>query len=136
MRKVLQGLVTVAVLATASNAFAGELGAKAQRSLDRAINGRVAGAPVACINPSQIRSTEVVDKTAVLYRMSDGKLYVNRPILGAHNLDHNAVVYTGNRVQPLCSNQFVNLGDPDPRIGWVTASVAMGPFVPYAPAAR
>lgn len=133
MRKMLQGLVTVAVLATAFGASAGELDAKSKRSLDLAINGRVAGRPVACINPSKIYSTDVIDKTAIVYRMSDGELYVNRPTQGAHNLDHNAVVLTRKGIEPLCSNDFVNLGDVG---GWVTASVAMGPFVPYAPAAR
>lgn len=135
MRKLLQGLVTVMVLAAASNAFAAEPNAKGERSLDRAINGRVAGQPVACINPAKIYSTDVIDKTAIVYRMSDGQIYVNRPTLGAHNLDHDLVVYTIHSVEPLCRNDFVNLIDGKGS-RWFAASVAMGPFVPYAPAKR
>lgn len=136
MRKVLQGLVAVMVLAAGSSAFAGDENGKAERSLKLAINGRVPGQPIACIYPSQIGSTEIIDGTAIVYRMVNGKVYVNYPRVGAHNLEHNAVIRMGSTVRPLCYNDFVTLYDNGGTTYGVTASVAMGPFVPYVVAER
>lgn len=134
MRKMLHGLIMVATLATASTALAGDNNSKAERSLKLAINGRVPGQPIACIYPSQIGSTEIIDGTAIVYRMTNGKVYVNYPRLGAHNLERDAVARIGSTVRPLCYNDFVTLYDNGS--GIVAASVSMGPFVPYVVAER
>ena len=135
MRKMLHGLITAAILATASSAMAGDESGEA--GLDRLIKGRVAGQPVACINAGRIRGIQIIDRTAIIYRMSNGQIYVNRPALGAANLSSDAVINTTAIQGPLCSNEFVTFYDQGGMgMRGVAASVAMGPFVPYALAQR
>lgn len=141
MSKMLHGLITAAILATASatamGAWAGDDSAEAERNLNIVIKGRVAGQPVSCINPGRIRGIEVIPRTAIIYRMSNGQIYVNRPTQGIQNLDGEGIINIGDTPGPLCTNQFVTFYDQGGKsMRGVTASVAMGPFVPYAVAQR
>ncbi|RRN65047.1 hypothetical protein [Caulobacter sp. 602-1] len=137
MRKLLQGVVAAAVVAAAFGASAGELNARGERSLDRTINGRVASQPVSCIDPRRAVSIEIMDRTAIVYRMPDNKLYVNRPILGVRNLDHEAIVSWNNVNTALCSQDFVHLYDRGGEGPFMlSGSVRLGQFVPYSPAQR
>lgn len=137
MRKMLHGLIMAAILATAFSAMAGDDADKAERSLDRVISGRVAGQPVSCISTARVRAIQIIDRTAIVYLMSNGQIYVNRPTQGAQNLDSDAALHMVGAQGPLCTNEFVTFYDQGGRgIRGVAASVAMGPFVPYAPAPR
>jgi hypothetical protein len=51
----------------------------AEAKLAKLLEGRTAGAPVDCINQRLIASSQIIDKTAIVYRMPGGALYVNRP---------------------------------------------------------
>lgn len=135
MRAMFQGVVAAAVVAAAFGASAGELNTKGERSLDRTINGRVASQPVNCIDPRRAVSTEIMDRTAIVYRMPDNKLYVNRPTLGVGNLDPEAIVSWNNVNTALCSHDFVNLYDRGGTGPFLpSGSVRLGQFVPYSPA--
>lgn len=93
-----------------------------------AVKGRVAGVPVDCIDLSRVRSSRIVDRTAIVYD-AGGVVYVNRPVGGARQLDRWDTLVTrlyGNR---LCSVDIVRLHDTSSR--FETGSVSLGAFVPY-----
>lgn len=102
--------------------------ASPEAQLAKALEGRVAGEPVDCVRLTEIRSTRIIDGTAILYEASGGKLYVNRPN-GASTL-HRADVMV-NRVWggQLCNAEVVDLYDAGARIP--TGFVFLGEFVPY-----
>src|SRR5688500_19930746 len=78
------------ILASAAAAFApAQAGspdpAKGERQLAQALDGRVAGEPVDCIDLHRIRSSRIINRTAIVYD-AGGTLYVNRPRAGASSL--------------------------------------------------
>ena len=120
------------VLLAASNAGAGDVGnPKGERNLARMLDGRVAGEPVDCIEVKRAFSTEIVDKTAIVYSMPGGKLYVNRPRKGRDALQPQYVVWSrGGRLA--CDRQGVALLDAGGKGGgYNNNTVWLGPFVPY-----
>lgn len=102
--------------------------------LAKALDGRVAGEPVACLNLRDIRSTRIIDNIAILYETSGGKIYVNMPRSGASSLRDDRVMVTDTRSSQLCSIDTVKLYDSGLRMetGWV----GLGDFVPYAKPAK
>ncbi len=109
---------------------------RAEASLAKALDGRIAGKPVDCIQLHDIDSTEVFDNTAILYRTVGGKLYLNRPRSGLSSLNDNDILVTKSWTPELCSIDTVNLVDRTSR--FPTGFVFLGEFVPYskAPAAK
>lgn len=105
-----------------------------QAKLAKALEGRVAGKPVTCLNLRDIRSTRIVDNTAILYETGGGKIYVNTPRSGASSLRDGRVMVTDTRSSQLCSIDTVRLYDNGSRMemGWV----GLGDFVPYAKPAK
>jgi hypothetical protein len=95
--------------------------------LEKLIGDRVPGKPVPCINLRDIQSSEIVDKTAIVYRVGS-KLYVNRP-QGANSLDSDDILVTRTPTGQLCRIDAVHLVDRTARFphGFVT----LGDFVPY-----
>lgn len=106
----------------------------AEAKLARALDGRVAGAPVHCLNFNDIRSTRIIDGTAILYEGGGGRLYVNRPASGASSLRSDNVLVTKTSMSQLCNVDVVQLYDTASRMptGWV----GLGDFVPYTKAAK
>jgi len=98
--------------------------------LSRVLEGRVAGKPVDCLNLRDIRSSQIIDGTAIVYETSGGTLYVNQPKSGASSLRSGKVLVTDTRSSQLCSIDTVKLYDSGSRMqaGWV----GLGAFVPYA----
>jgi hypothetical protein len=97
--------------------------------LARMLDGRVAGKPVSCINQRDIRSAEIIDDTAIVYRVG-GKLYVNRPRSGASWLDRDDILVTRTSSSQLCRIDAVNLIDRGSR--FPSGFVSLGDFVPYS----
>jgi hypothetical protein len=124
MRKILSSLIAGAMLAgTASAAVAPEV------RLDKLLAGRVAGQPVDCINSRDIRSTQIIDRTAIVYQVGS-KLYVNRPRAGASSLDRDDILVTRQfGTSQLCRIDTVRLVDRAAM--FPTGFVALGEFVPY-----
>jgi hypothetical protein len=100
-----------------------------ETELAKAIAGRTAGTPVDCITLRNIRSSRIIDKTAIVYEMNNGVIYVNRPKSGASSLDWTDVMVTDTHSPQLCSIDTVKLFDTGVRMstGWV----GLGDFVPY-----
>ena len=99
-----------------------------EAELARALEGRVAGEPVNCINLRSVRGSSVIRGTALLYD-AGGVIYVNRPRAGADQLDDWSTQVSrpfGNR---LCSIDPVQLIDLT--TGSFRGVVFLDEFVPY-----
>ncbi len=97
--------------------------------LDNALKGRSAGSPVSCINQQSIRSSQIIDKTAILYKMNNGTIYVNRPVSGVSSLDNFKILATDTHSGQLCNVDIVHLLDQGSKMP--AGSLGLGMFVPW-----
>ncbi|HWT12730.1 MAG TPA: hypothetical protein VN231_08265 [Allosphingosinicella sp.] len=126
MRQLLPLLAATLLLGTASAQAARPVDREAE--LARAIEGRVAGEPVDCIDLHRVRSTRVIADTAIIYD-AGGTVYVNRPRAGADSLNRWDALLTRLHSTRLCSIDSVQMIDPQTRM--MTGLVFLGEFVPY-----
>jgi hypothetical protein len=99
-----------------------------EAQLQHELRGRVAGEPVSCVNLRNIRSSRVIDRTALIFD-AGGTIYVNRPRSGAETLsrwDAQVVRPFGSQ---LCSIDTIRMVDPVS--GFFSGTVFLGEFVPY-----
>ena len=99
-----------------------------EAELARELRGRTAGEPVDCISLRQIRSSRIIDDTAILYDAGH-TIYVNRPRSGRESLDRWDTLVTRLHSDRLCSIDTVTLYDSTSR--FTTGFVFLGDFVPY-----
>jgi len=99
-----------------------------EEQLAKLLDGRVAGKPVDCITLTQIGSSTVIDKTAIVYG-SGSTLYVQRPRTGAESLDSDDILVTRLTTSQLCSIDTVQLHDRNSQF-W-RGFVGLDKFVPY-----
>lgn len=99
-----------------------------EAELARAIAGRVAEAPVNCIDLHRVRSSRVITGTAIIYDMGN-VLYVNRPENGASELNQWDTMVTRTPSTRLCSVDTVTMVNPSSRS--FSGVVFLGDFVPY-----
>lgn len=99
-----------------------------EAQLARAIEGRVAGEPVDCVDLHRVRSTQVIPNTAIIYD-AGRTIYVNRPRSGADSLDRWDTMVTRLYSSRLCSIDTVRMIDPTTHM--LTGIVFLGDFVPY-----
>jgi len=109
------------------------MAARGETKLSKALEGRVAGKPVRCLNLRDIRSSEIIDGTAIVYRVGANRLYVNRPS-GHESLDSDDILVTRTFGSQLCSIDTVRLLDRTSR--FYRGFVGLGDFVPYTKAAK
>jgi hypothetical protein len=100
-----------------------------EAKLAKALEGRTAGDPVDCLNLRDIRSSRIIDRTAILYETAGGKIYVNRPEGGAESLNQWDVLVTDTHSPRLCDIDVVRLYDSSTQ--FQTGVVFLGEFVPY-----
>lgn len=125
MRKLIP-LIVGGLLLAGAPALASERG---EAQLERALAGRVAGEPVRCISLWGSNSSQIIDNTAILFRVGS-TIYVNRPRAGAESLDRDDTMVTrlyGD--SRLCSIDTVRTVDL--QSGFQTGIVFLGEFVPY-----
>lgn len=126
MRSILACLAATALIAPAVQAAPAKT---TEERLAKALDGRVAGEPVDCIYQHEIRSSQIFDRTAILYELTDGTYYLNRPEGGARSLSRNDVLVTDTHSPRLCSIDIVKLYDSS---HWMQNGVVnLGKFVPY-----
>ncbi|QTH20461.1 hypothetical protein HRJ34_19270 [Rhizorhabdus wittichii] len=102
------------------------LSAKAQKELA----GRTAGAPVSCVQLRRIQATRIVDETAIIYKESSRRWYVNQPDGGrCALLRPNRVLITHSNTSQLCGNDLVTIAEPTSPITY--GACGLGEFVPY-----
>ena len=121
-------LAMIALLAAAPALAAAAKPASGEAQLARAIEGRVAGEPVSCVNLSQVRSVRVIDRTALVYD-AGGTLYVNRPRAGAESLDRSDTIVSRPFGTRLCSTDTLHMVEPYSFMQ--SGIVFLGDFVPY-----
>ncbi len=126
MRRIIAAALGAALLATAPAVAKPRLSPEAE--LADAVKGRVAGAPVSCINLTNVRNVQIIDRTALVYD-AGGVKYVNRPRGGAEQLDHWDVLVTRLPNNRLCRPDIVRLYDSASR--FETGFISLGDFVPY-----
>ena len=127
MRKIVS-LIAGGLMLAGAPAFA--FSPQGEEELERALEGRVAGEPVRCINTWQSPSSRIIDRTAIIFRVGS-TLYVNRPRSGAESLNRsNALVSRrfGSASQ-LCDIDTMRVIDPT--TGIMHGIVFLGDFVPY-----
>ncbi len=118
----LSALLLVTATAVAAQPWSGEDG------LEQAVEGRSAGEPVQCITLSRVRSSTIVDGTAILYRIGD-TVFVNRPRAGANRLDNDDLIVNRSASTRLCRGDPVRTQDPYSRA--FRGAIVLGEFVPY-----
>ena len=103
-----------------------------EQQLAKAIEGRVAGKPVSCIDPRLNANSRVIDRTAIIYG-SGRTIYVQQPD-NASSLRSDDILLTELvGTTQLCNIDMVRLID---RNGfWFRGFVNLNPFVPYTRAA-
>ena len=126
MKTILIAVAATAMLA-APAAAAPRLHGEAE--LAKMLEGRTPGKPVDCIDLSRVRSSQIIDRTAIVYD-SGGTLYVNRPRGGAESLDNWDVMVLKPFDHQLCRVDVVQLLDSGSH--FYKGSVFLGDFVPYA----
>lgn len=130
MRKFSALLLSAALLATGVQAQAASKPRETgEEKLAKAIEGRIAGKPVSCINFRDIRSSRIISGTAIIYEGNNGTLYVNRPASGASTLRDGDALVTRTSLSQLCNVDIVRLLDTSSR--FERGSVGLGEFVPY-----
>jgi hypothetical protein len=117
------GALAVAMPAIAAHDDA----ARGEAKLAHILDGRTAGKPVQCLDTSQRRDMEVVDRTALVFRDGD-TYYVSRPD-GVNFLTWSDVPVFKIWGSQLCSKDLVNLRDSS--TGMPGATMVMNEFVPY-----
>ncbi len=129
MLRIIPVLAGLALLGLVPAHAATDRDARAAAELARAVEGRTAGEPVDCLNLRDIRSTRIIDRTAIIYETRNGTIYVNKPDGGARSLDKWDVLVTDTHSTQLCDVDVVRLFDTAARME--TGFVNLGEFVPY-----
>jgi hypothetical protein len=117
-------------MAAKAGAPSGQAYPRGETSLARELNGRVAGEPVSCIDSRTVVDTWVVERTAILYRMRDGTVYVNRPSQGAEGLARDSV-RGGTGYQTLCERFGVGMFSAGGKGVRGSTAARLGTFTPY-----
>ncbi|MBN8845668.1 MAG: hypothetical protein J0H88_20710 [Sphingomonadales bacterium] len=127
MRHLIPALIAAAALAATPAVSAREKLAP-EDQLAKLLQGRVAGEPQDCISLFNARSSQIINKTAIVYK-SGGTYWVNRPRSGAESLDDDDILVTRTTGSQLCSIDAVQLHDRTSHM--YNGFVALGEFVPY-----
>ena len=131
MRKIIGTLIAAAAVITVPAADARDNGArqaKAEAKLAKLLEGRVAGEPQDCIYLPRVRSSRIIDGTAIVYD-AGSTIYVNRPRNGAYALDDDDIMVTDVHGSTLCSIDVVRLHDRTSF--FYDGFVGLDEFVPY-----
>lgn len=99
-----------------------------EAELARALQGRVAGQPVSCIDLHRVHSSRIITNTAILYD-AGSVIYVNRPANGADSLTQWGTMVTRTPSTQLCNVDTVTMIDRGSQS--FTGVVFLGDFVPY-----
>lgn len=127
MRLLISTLLAAAAVVAAPASFAREK-LSPEDQLSKLIGDRVAGEPQNCISLAAINSSQIIDKTAIVYKVGS-TYWVNRPRGGAESLDDDDVLVTKTVGSQLCSIDSVQLHDRTSHM--YSGFVTLGDFVPY-----
>jgi hypothetical protein len=120
-----------ACAASASVSGGGEQGpmsAESSAAADRALAGRVAGAPENCIPATQVTSTRVLADDLILYEGRGRTDWLNRT-RGSCGLKPYLSIRRQGIGGSICAGEIINVFDA--RNGMDRGSCGLGEFVPY-----
>lgn len=92
--------------------------------------GRTAGKPVSCVSLRDVRSTRIVDETAIIYELSRKRWLVNFPRGGCPSLREDRTLVTTTPSTRLCRGDIARVIDPPSPMEF--GSCGLGDFVPYS----
>ncbi len=103
--------------------------ARGAAQLEKLLAGKVAGKPQGCITLSRTRSSQIIDETAIIYRESSSRLFVNKPVTGCASLRAGSSVVTRTPTGMLCSGDIARIVDFQTQ--FEGGACIFGEFVPY-----
>ncbi len=127
MRHLIPALLAAAALAASPAASAREK-LTPEDQLAKLLDGRVAGEPQNCLSLTSLGSSQIIDKTAIVYRVGS-TMWVNRPKGGAASLDDDDILVLKTSGSQLCSIDTLELHDRSSHM--YSGFVSLGKFVPY-----
>lgn len=131
MRQTFRILISVLLVGATPALAAPKPYPQGEAKLAKALDGRIAGAPLDCIDPKNVETVEIIDRTAILYRMPGGGLYLNRPSAGAMDLEWDSTLTSRTIGARLCNHDTMTAS----RFGGASF-LMLGPFIPYGKAAK
>lgn len=108
-----------------------QLTEKQKATLDRALEGKVAGEPQSCISLTQRADLQVISDDLLLYK-AGRTVYVNRVMGSCNGLSFGRTLVTNVWGSQICRGDIARVADLS--AGMLTGSCALGDFVPYRPA--
>ena len=130
MRKTIAAILTAATVLSLTVTADAKPRLSGEEKLAKLLEGRVAGEPTDCIYLPRVRSSRIINDTAIVYD-AGSTLYVNRPRGGAYGLDDDDVMVMdlNGSGSSLCSIDVVRLHDRN--TFFYSGFVSLGDFVPY-----
>ena len=130
MRKTIAAILTAATVLSLTVTADAKPRLSGEEKLAKLLEGRVAGEPTDCIYLPRVRSSRIINDTAIVYD-AGSTLYVNRPRGGAYGLDDDDVMVMdlNGSGSSLCSIDVVRLHDRS--TFFYSGFVSLGDFVPY-----
>ena len=128
MRPLIFTILAAAAVAATPGVSAAKEKLSPEAKLEKLLDGRVAGEPQNCIPLASANSSQIIDKTAIVYRVGS-TLWVNRPKGGAESLNDDDILVTKLTGSQLCSIDTVELHDRTSHM--YSGFVSLGEFVPY-----
>ncbi len=130
MRKLMFTIAVSLAFVGAAHAATDDKDKSPEAKLTKALEGwEKAGDPVKCIPQRNIRSSQIYNRTAIVYETIGGTRYVNRPASGLSSLRSGDVMVTDTRSPDLCSIDIVRMYDTAAKMQ--TGTIGLGEFVPY-----
>ena len=128
MRKL--AMMTIGILALAGTAAdARKPRQTPEEKLAARLKGFLPEKPVHCVDLQRLGSSEIIDRTAILYRSSGGLYYLNRLRGGQNTLRRDDVLVSRTFGSQLCSGDVIRLLDINSRID--SGFVVLDDFIPY-----
>jgi hypothetical protein len=122
-------LAALSSSALAARPTAAELEQRRAAQLEKLLAGKVAGKPLGCITLTRNLSSQIVDETAIVYRESASKMFVNKPVAGCASLRSGNTIVTRTPTDRLCSGDIARVVDLQTR--FEGGACILGDFIPY-----
>lgn len=97
--------------------------------LDKALEGKVAGEKVSCINREPQSNLTVISNNVLIYKVNRRLVYKNELIGSCSGLTRGDTMIVRSFGSQLCRGDFTTTADLT--VGITTGSCALGDFIPY-----
>jgi Family of unknown function (DUF6491) len=126
-------LTLLSASVTSANPAREDRQAREAAALEKALVGKVAGKPVSCISLTDVDGGRTIGENAIIFRVSQRRLYVNKPRGGCTGLRDGRSLVTQTPTNRLCSGDIAQVVDTG--LGFTGPSCTLGEFTPYTKAA-